>query len=74
MSIEECSEDNLGACDDIYVMASSDGGETWDSVSRIGGYPGDAIRRRHPEVRFDQDTKYIFILYSIIKGNNEKIM
>ncbi len=64
MSVEECNAKNLDACDDIFVLESRDGGDSWMPAVNVGGMPGDNIRRRTHKVLTSWKTKYFWTTYS----------
>ena len=64
MSIEECNENSLDSCDDLYIFESEDGGETWLPPKNVGGIPGDAIRRRTFKLLTNWNAHYIWLVYN----------
>ena len=68
MSIEECNAANPQACDDLYVIESQDGGQTWLAPKNAGGNPGDAARRRTFKLMTNWKTPYLWMMFSKFEG------
>ena len=64
MSVEECGPNDLGACDDLFVLKSPDGGNTWMPLKSIGGFPGDTYRRRGHKLLVNWKAKSFWLTYA----------
>ena len=73
MSIDECTPTNLGACDDIFIYESNNGGESWENLVSIGGNPGEPFRRRFSKVIQSWKTKYIWVMYTKVEGEKNAL-
>lgn len=63
MSLEECSKTELGSCDDMFVIESVDGGNTWQKPKNVGGKPGDVVRRRTFKLLLNWKSNYLWLMY-----------
>jgi hypothetical protein len=70
MSIENCGPSDLGACDDLFVLESRDGGDTWLPPKNLGGSPGDAYRRRGHKLLPNWKAKSFWLTYMKFNEND----